>query len=290
MRVTKTPDPGIVRVFTMKHSRIFLSIVIVGMTVLFLFFTGCDNRLIKSRWLDREISIDGQDSEWGNFIQYYNENHNIELCLFNDENFLNLKLSSPDRMVQQQLLTLGFTVWFDSKGGKIKTVGIRFPKGSHSGIDSEVKFVGKKDEPDSNEAAKEKALKGELDILGPNGKDSQTFSVSDAEKLGIKADYGTHGGILIYELHIPLRKNDVNNYAVGADTTSLIGIGFETGTPDEKQLKKQKSQDDRFDGGMYGSTIRRNRSRAGRGDVMGGPQRRLAPLDVWVKVMLAPKP
>ena len=274
----------------MKHLRITSVIILLCSTVISLFFYGCEDKVLTSRWRNHEITIDGRDSEWGNFIQYYNEKYNVVLCMYNDENDLYLKVSTPDQTLQRQFLMLGFTVWFDPGGGKNKTLGIHFPKGMQSGAPG-VPQPGRRNDRDAEVSAREKALKGELDILGPEGKESWKFSVDSAKELGIQIDFGTVSGILIYELRIPLRKNAQSYYAIGADMSAPIGIGCESGALDKEELKKMGSErENTRPGGMSGGTIGRNRSREGRGGVPGGPRRMLEPIDVWVKVMLAPKP
>ena len=81
--------------------------------ILVVLIAGCREREMDSRWRDREIIVDGDDTEWGNYIQYYDEETRIVFCMFNDNSDLYIKLSSPNRTVQSQFFGLGLTVWFD---------------------------------------------------------------------------------------------------------------------------------------------------------------------------------
>ena len=276
--------------FIMKDQRIIL-IILTGMLVIPLFFTGCVKTIIQSRWREHELQIDGRDEDWGNFIQFYHEERKFVLCVFNDENDLYLKISSPDRMLRQQFLVRGFTVWFDPGGGKEKVLGIHFPKALQTGA-FRTQPPGRRNEPSKDFSAREKSLKKELDILGPEGKEYWTFSADDAKGLGIQVDFGESAGNLIYELRIPLKKSERNFYAVGSDVAGTIGIGFETGVLDKESLRKKDTDNsERPRGGMLGGNRGRSGSRGGR-EGYGGGQRSMMqnPLDLWVKVTLATKP
>ena len=287
---TNVSDLRILKGFIMKHLRITPVIILLIITVFSLFLNGCKEKVLTCRWREHEITIDGRDTEWGNFIQHYNEKYNVVLCMYNDENDLYLKVSTPDQILQRQFLMFGFTVWFDPGGGKNKTLGIRFPKGTQSGPPGEPR-PGRNNDPNIDVSARGKALKGELVILGPEGKESWKFSADSAKELGIQVDFGTASGILIYELRIPLRKNAQNFYAIGADPSAPIGIGFETGALDKEELKKMGSERENTRlGGMSSGSIGRNRSGGRRSVAPGGMQRMTQPLDFWVKATLAAKP
>jgi len=276
--------------FVMKYQRIIL-ISLTGMLLIPLFFTGCVKPIIQSRWREHEIQIDGRDEDWGNFIQFYHEERKFVLCVFNDENDLYLKISSPDRMLQQQFLLRGFTVWFDPGGGKEKVLGIHFPKEMEAGTFRALR-PGRRNEPNIGSFAREKSLKKELDILGPGGKEHWTFSTDDAKGMGIQVDFGESAGNLIYELRMPLKKNERSFYAVGSDMAGTIGIGFETGIPDKESLRKNDAESNAHpNSGLPGGNRERNGLRGGR-EGFGGGQRSMMqrPLDIWIKVTPAAKP
>jgi len=291
----------------MKHLYHIPAIFLSSMIVFFLFLSGCKEKPITCRWRGHEITIDGRDTEWGNFIQHYNGKYNVVLCMYNDENDLYMKVSTPDQMLQQQFLMFGFTVWFDSGGGKNKTLGIRFPIGMQAIRQNEQQSgppgdqqsdppveprAGRRNNRSADIAAREKALKGELYILGPGSDECWKFSPESAKEQGIQADFGTTSGILVYELRIPLRKSEKNYYAIGADPNVPIGIGFETGTIRKEELKKNDRDRETVKPSdlSSGGTIRRNRSRSERSGAMRGMQRMSEPAEFWVKASLAPKP
>ena len=93
---------------------------------------GCSKR-IDSQWRgERHIEIDGADTEWEG-ARVYIEGARAGIGLLNDAQDLYLCLVLTDPGTQLQVMRQGFTVWFDPKGKKNKTFGIRFPLGMQEG-------------------------------------------------------------------------------------------------------------------------------------------------------------
>ena len=91
-----------------------------------LLFGGCGSTTaLQSTSLDREITVDGQIEDWQGALTPI-EKKNLSLGLLNDGTYLYLALVLRDRQQVNQMMALGFTVWFDADGGKEKTLGIRF--------------------------------------------------------------------------------------------------------------------------------------------------------------------
>ena len=102
----------------MKSSTYYILLPLCIIMFLMVMFVGCGMREMDSKWCDRTISIDGIDSgaEWEN-ARYFFEKEKVTVGLMNTENILYLRLSTYDQKLQRQLLALGFTIWFDEKGG-----------------------------------------------------------------------------------------------------------------------------------------------------------------------------
>ena len=93
---------------------------------------GCTKLELTSQWRDGLVAIDGENREWTGATTYLEDN-NAAIGLLNDEEYLYVSLLTMDRMLQNQIMRAGFTLWFDPNGGKDKTFGIRFPLGMNSG-------------------------------------------------------------------------------------------------------------------------------------------------------------
>lgn len=75
---------------------------------------------IKSKWLDREIKIDGVGSEWIDCILYYSKETRCLVGIYNDDKNLYIKISTRGRDLQRMFSRSGFSVWFNGSGKKIK--------------------------------------------------------------------------------------------------------------------------------------------------------------------------
>ncbi|MFC1552724.1 hypothetical protein ACFL6P_09215 [Candidatus Latescibacterota bacterium] len=263
---------------------------------------------IESAWRDREVIINGIDggAEWEN-ARYFFENENITIGLLNDENTMYIRLSSRDRIMQRQLLTLGFTVWFDEKGGRKKTLGIHFPLGSKTGGMEMIRRDKNASMNDDLEQFRKmiEASQIDIEIIGP-GKDAHTtLTVEDVRELGIHVKMDVSKGNLVYELQIPLLRSESQPYGIGMERAQAIGLGLESGKIDPAQMKSQmgnRGDSARSSGGrggmdgMGGMGGGRGGGRGGGGKGgggrggMGGGEMMPEPVELWLKTELASEP
>lgn len=269
--------------------------------VLAVLIAGCNDPEIDSRWRDREITVDGDDSEWGNYIQHYDEETRIVFCMFNDDSDLYIKLSSPNRTIQSQIIGLGLTVWFDPEGGNDKKFGIHFPIGMQG---ASMKMMGRREKPagaeDTDQIQKKlEAAQQEIELIGPGINERYTMPVEDAALAGIYVRIGKPRGNIIYELKVPLAFSDDHPYAIGTTADKKIGVGFETGKMNKEMMAERRSKSgggkggrDGGRGGISGGMGGRMGGRTGGRGGMPGRERGLMPepLDLWTKVTLASGP
>ena len=235
-------------------------------TLLVLGLAGCRPAEVPSRWLDREIVIDGDPQEWKGAV-YALDGEATVLGLINDSMSLYLCLVSSDPNVSRQVLGRGFTLWFDPSGGKERTFGIRFPLGRMSPADSarvgheppgrgDREDPGRRGTPAADSAGRGRVF-GDSDREGRGSdralwdpdrgrliralQDStaqlEIFSGPDQAKrsllaraTGIQVRIGLQDGVLTYEARIPLSRDADHPYAVGADRNVPFGLGLETPT------------------------------------------------------------
>jgi hypothetical protein len=103
----------------------FLALTTVLLALLTL---SCGGLMIDSRWRDRDIVIDGDDTDWQD-LKLYVENWPVDIGIANDADFLYLTLSTADRSFQRQAIMRGFEVWIDPNGRQGKILGVRYPLG-----------------------------------------------------------------------------------------------------------------------------------------------------------------
>jgi len=275
-------------------------------------FSGCGGTKLESSWLDREVIIDGKDIEWHG-ARVILEDANLGMGLMNDDENFYLTLSLTDRMVQMQVLRNGFTVWFDSQGGKKKIFGIRFPLGMQDFADQRGEgFPGMEQEgmggrtgrmddrrqqdPRQLEAMFDRLIeKGELEIIGPEETPLRRYSL--VENQDVKLGITFNNGRLVYELKVPLAKADALSLGIGTIPGKIFGLGFETPELDMAAMRQQmggrKGGGLRGVGGVGGDAMGGSGDMGGgmrgggRGGMRGGMMRTFEPFQLWTKVKLA---
>ncbi|MFC1475391.1 hypothetical protein ACFLQW_00130 [Candidatus Zixiibacteriota bacterium] len=255
--------------------------LLVLITLLSLFLTGCKKLELTSKWRDGLVAIDGENHEWGGVTTYLEEN-NAAVGLLNDEEYLYVSLLTTNRMLQNQIMRAGFTLWFDPEGGKDKTFGIRFPLGMNSGgMDpGGMGFGGRGGFNQPNFDSLQEVFtesQTELEILGPGQDQVRRLPVGDIEDVFVAASISSKG--LIYELRIPLSSGEGQPYAIGTSIGEVIGIGLETPEIDRSMMGGKRPGG--RGGGMGGGGMRGGAPGGGRRPEMPKP------LNVWAKVQLA---
>lgn len=234
-------------------SRTLMGIFVLGL--LLLHFSSCANIKFQSGWKDKDIRIDGRSDDWVGSLNYVDK-QNISLGIQNDTDNLYVCLAAEDQAVINRILRQGMILWFDAEGGKEKTFGIKYPIGRQMMAPEE----GEMNRPGSEAAPQKKrptamAISNKLEILQDRKVPITTF----IENLkGIQISLKRSTGLIVYEVKIPLQKNQDLPFAIGAEEGTEIGIGIE--------VPKMSMTMNRAAGGMGGG----DGSMGGRGGGMGG--------------------
>ena len=233
-------------------------IILASILFFFAFFlAGCGTFKLKSKWLDREITVDGQSDDWLGSLMYIEEK-NISVGLFNDENFLYICMIAEDQFVRNQVMRQGVIIWFNPSGGKKKTFGIKFPIGMQAG-DVLMGRRGDEQDPERFRQARRRSMT-ELEILGPGKDESIKMYKEDAK--GIDINVKGLSGMLVYELKVPLIHSEEHPYAIGAKAGSSIGFRLE--------IPKMSRQRMGGNGGMGGGKGGMGGGKGGMGGGRGG--------------------
>jgi len=270
---------------TKGHSlNIKQSLIACAIAILVMCTVGCDEQELNSNWRDREIIIDAKSDEWLNTL-YYFESEMLSIGFFNDENHLYVCMLAEHPMLQAQVVSQGFTLWFDPAGGKEKAFGIKFPIGMQ-GVREQMDFMRTQESELNREKMREAFEQSltDLEILGPGGA-KRRISVEEAKGIEIKVRNET--GLFVYELRIPLQSDEEHPYAVGANAGASVGVGLEIPEIDKDEMKR--AIEERM-GGASGR-LPSGGGMGGMGVGMGrrGAQRPKMPngLDVWASLNLA---
>jgi len=269
------------RAISKESKRIFSGRKPAMSSILILFsflLVGCGNSKLElnSNWRDREITVDGKNTEWRGAMLFFEED-NVSVGLLNDENFFYICMIAEDQFIRAQVMRQGFTLWFDPEGGKEKTFGIKYPIGMQA---SGMPRGMRRDEQNlerSSEAPRRPMI--ELEILGPGKDELKKMPIAEAKGIDIHIEFSS--GMLVYELKVPLIQSEQHPYAIGAEAGSSVGIGLETAKMEKQDVKGEMS-------GGRGSPTGGMRGEAGGRGMPGGrrPQMRKS-LKIWAVVQLA---
>lgn len=267
----------------MREVRIGLFLLLVALS------TGCGKTIeLNSMWRDREITIDGVDTEWEGNTTYI-EKEKVAISLLNDESYVYIRLVSRNSDINRQVMMSGLTIWFGPEGGKKKEIGIRYPLGP----EKMAMPMMERDRMEDQEERKEmfKRTMNEMEILSRDEKYRVALTGADTLGIGVKAGFSQ--GMIVYELKVSLNKDVDHPYGIGINTTALttgksvesINIGFETSGFDREKMI------DRMEGGRPpGMEGGRPPAGGGRGRPPGGYGEEPKQLQLWVSVKLGIQP
>lgn len=258
------------------------SIHLLTLSLVLSLLIGCSTLQLDSTWKDRDITLDGKGGDWLG-AKYYFEDSAISVGLINDEQYLYVSMMTENPMIRAQIMGQGLTVWLDPKGGKNKTLGIKFPLG-RQGPGKEEEMMDPRDMMD--ETTREEMMQRlqdsmtELEILGPDEKVLAKMDIENAK--GIDVKMRNAGGTFVYELKVPLTSSEEFPFGVGVEPGDVIGIGF---LAPKMQMRRPSGM--RGMGGMPGGGGGMG-GRGGMGGGMGGMGRMMPQqLKIWAKVQLA---
>ncbi|MFI5253808.1 MAG: hypothetical protein ACHQQQ_15420 [Bacteroidota bacterium] len=268
---------------------------------------GCGDKEYTSRWRNRDIIIDGKNTEWSDSLITLTDDKQTSVGVCNDDDFLYISIITTNRGIERQIMRRGITFWFDRDGGKEKKFGIRYPLGM-GGV---VPPGGGNEDRDSGVSMnrKERTIDAPDELEIYQG-EKEHHRMTLAETGGIEAKFQPSADTFVYELKVPLTDN-VHPFGIGTKTGSVIGVGFDTkGSGEEVTPRAAGSEGEGgeggrggfgggrggFGGGRGGGGFGRGGGgrmgggrRGGGGGPGSGPRQQVEQLDVWVKLHLAGK-
>lgn len=220
-------------------------------TLLLLVIVGCGGETLHSQWLEREISIDGDPSEWRGALHWI-EKSELDVGLLNDAEQLYICLIVGRETDRHQIMARGMTLWLDAPGQEGKRIGIRYPVGFS------VSELGPAELRAMEEAARERQREGDhaprprddlasrfegslgvLEIL--HGENASPERLAPDVVPGLEIAVRANSSSLVYELALPLRGD--SRIALGAEPGTRLGARLVTPEIDLKALQ------DRMQGG-----------------------------------------
>jgi hypothetical protein len=190
---------------------------------------------IESRAPEHQIVVDGKADDWAGHL-FVVEGQKVSLGFLNDRDFLYVCLRTDDTAMERQFLRSGLMIWFDPKGGKKKTLGIRYPVGL---TPKEMRMWRGEERGDTEQPGEFEGNLSDLEVFRQGQSEPESLDIADAEGIEIKAS--TAGKHFVYELRMPLASPGQNSLGLGAQPGGTIGIGFETGKIDLSSLSRRPS-------------------------------------------------
>ncbi len=186
---------------------------------------GCGPAELESRWSGSEVRIDGVGTEWEGQTTDYSDQH-LAVGVRNDNEHLYAALFISDLRLQAQVLTRGLTIWFDPSGQKLKTFGIRCPAALAG--DQAHEFTRTLLDGGDVDSLID-AYKVQADQVQLLGGESDAASPVPMGASGVEVAFGVCGGLLTYELEVPLAPSASNpTAAIRVQPGGSFSVGLET--------------------------------------------------------------
>jgi len=252
-------------------------------------WAGCGGGInLTSQHRNKSIIVDGESSDWEGIPPTVVKDH-IAVSVCNDEEYLYLCLSTGEREIEREMLSGGFSVWFDPGGGSKKIFGFHFPlsvrPGSFSGSGQPGQDLSPEEPPIGERVTKE------MEILGPGEQDRSIVPLLSERQ--VQVALGNSTGRLVYELRVPLPRDASHLYGIGLPPGGTAGIGLVTAEV-ERGARMQRSrgpeeppggEDPPTGDGMVGGRPGGGRRHGGGMGGMQGGRGSHSPLDIWMKVV-----
>lgn len=254
--------------------------------------TGCGEEAMASLWRAKELTIDGNISDWDGQLMYLEEKQ-CSIGVQNDSTTLYLCLTTGDRSQKMKINGAGFTVWFDPAGGGEKIYGVHYPLGFASLRGGEsAQEIG-----DVRPLAQQ--MYGMMELIGPGTQAvNRTTPYLAFTQKNVRVALRDTLDVLTIECSIPLKGD---GFSLGAAFNTPLSVRLETGemkAPSGQNATQGGSPNGGMGGGgrMGGGGGRMGGGRMGGGGGypgggnMGGGGVVRQPLQITARVKLATSP
>lgn len=244
---------------------------------------GCASTEYFSRWTtEPPPSTPDGGTVWQGAMTKI-EDGDLLIGLMNDSAYVYLSLVTDDRMIQNQILRTGFTVWFDRDGGSDHRFGFQYPLSSFTpngfrgrGIPPDREF-----QPGSGRRGHGAFNDSTLEIYGPMPDAHERLDISALSDITVNISF--YNGTLYYRAKIPFVDRGANPYAIGTKPGAQIGFGIVSGGG----FNRGEHSGGGFIGGGGEDVISPEEGMGRRGGGARPARGEFKPLDLWMTVTLA---
>lgn len=153
--------------------------------------------------LPTAIKVDGDVTEWGDSLRYYNAETKLNYALSNDKDNIYIAIRINNAVQQKKVLASGITLTFDPKGKKKSTFTVTFPIAQTNGA---VGANGPGSPANQDEALAVSLTKlRQIKVTGFPDIESDVMSTSNTYGFRVVMKYDNKDGNLFYEAAVPLK-------------------------------------------------------------------------------------
>lgn len=213
------------------------SIFITFGSIAILTFLACGGLKIENEWADREITIDGEKTDWDGTYQYPLEDQDMIMSLVNDGSDIYLMFLGNNEDLARQIQMMGVTIWLNTQGKKEKDYGICFTGSSEMVFGNQPPMTSQNEKfqrTDNNNSKNRPQMRPGMNREGvpQPGKimiikgDEKTEHAS-TEFQSPAAASTIENGVFCYEFKLPLMLSDISD--------KEIKLGLELGGTDSNE-------------------------------------------------------
>lgn len=226
-----------------KTGRLASTGLLISFSLLMATSLSCNGLKFQSRWLDRDITVDGSFDDWEGAL-LYSEDKAATVGFLNDDEYLYLCLFSADQQVLMRAVAAGFTVWFEGSGKKDERLTVKYPIGGT--MPRRERF-----QPGENERADRiaQSIPEQSELVITKDDRRKKLESADLDDYGLEAKIGRHMERMVYEIRVPLHSSENRPFAINPRQGKPIKVGFELGEMKMPDRKRPPRGDFRMDGG-----------------------------------------
>ncbi|HSD63625.1 MAG TPA: hypothetical protein VLB50_07495 [Ignavibacteriaceae bacterium] len=222
----------------MKIRKIFPIIISFSLIIL----EGCSSTPELISTTENNIKIDGNVDDWGTNLKYFSD-ENASVGVSNDNHYFYLCLTTNELGSVMPMFAKGFVVWLENEKSD-SSIGIKYPL--HNIVNEARIMINPEAFRRKGRGMMLKELideQNEIRILNKDNFPETVISTSDSS--GLTAKIGYINDQFVYELRVPIDKNDKDKYYLSSAPGEKILVKFETETPERRN----------FGGGRGGSIM-----------------------------------
>jgi hypothetical protein len=243
---------------------------------------------VASGWRDAGVSpvVDGNNAEWPKLQELPD---GPAVGVVNNADVVDVIVSASSQQLRRELAN-GVILWFDPARDEKQTFGVGLPPAA-AAVPETAPPSGSRREgaliaPPVSQAA---AIVDHVDIFGPGRNERRLVRLD--QPVGIRAASSATGGLVIFELELPLMKSAAHPYAVGSRAGATLDFGLTTPDRPKSEGPRPPAGGGGWSGGVGGFGGRNGGIPVGRRGLPPpdeGP--RLQPLKLWASLELAAQP